>query len=114
MKCLSVVPGSFPGEELQERNHCLFSGGLSSEWWLLLDDVFHPKLLYKITFYVSFNVSDALRFLHVRSFQFTCQGPVHPTLFFRRATGQGHFWFFPLRCFACFLVGIGRGKCSLE
>ena len=53
MKCLSVVPGSFPGEEVQERNHCLFSGGLRSQWWLLLDHVFHPKLLFKITFYVS-------------------------------------------------------------
>ena len=30
MKCLSVVPGSFPGEEVRERNHCLFSGGLRS------------------------------------------------------------------------------------
>ena len=34
--------------------------------------------------------------------------------FLSKATGQGHFWFFPLRCFACFLAGIGRGKCSLE
>ena len=53
MKCLSVVPGSFPGEEVRERNHCLFSGGLRSKWWPLLDSVFHPKLLFKITFYVS-------------------------------------------------------------
>ena len=30
MKCLSVVPGSFPGEEVGERNHCLLSGGLRS------------------------------------------------------------------------------------
>ena len=30
MKCLSVVPGSFLGEEVRERNHCLFSGGLRS------------------------------------------------------------------------------------
>ena len=26
MKCLSVVPGSFPGEGVRERNHYLFSG----------------------------------------------------------------------------------------
>ena len=30
LKCLSVVPESFPGEEVRERNHCLFSGGLHS------------------------------------------------------------------------------------
>ena len=58
-------------------------------------------------------VSGALRFLRVRSFQFTRQGPVHPTPFFRRATGQGHFWFFPLRCFACFLGGNWQGQVLL-